>query len=241
VKVETLNPPYSIESFHDGGLYEFSMLPPLTQTNLFLRIGIADGMYIKVPSERGFEDYRKFVKLGQSGQDELRPLEPAERFERLKETLASLPDLEPLTSIGTELAHYVAIHKLQYERLVRQDAVRIPLTRFATLQTKRWGFVRKIEPAFFQERIAGTTLWNMFDFEKLNIKPQWRTSVPAISAQLAKLLNNGLERHIDWNIQNFVFDEAASQLFYVDLKPTTFVAKQSNEQNLRGIRQYYLV
>jgi hypothetical protein len=38
-----------------------------------------------------------------------------------------------------------------------------------------------------------------------------------------------------------VFDEAAGQLFYVDLKPTTFVARQSNEQNLDGIRRYFLV
>ena len=51
----------------------------------------------------------------------------------------------------------------------------------------------------------------------------------------------GARSHIDWNIKNFVFDEAAGQLYYVDLKPTIFVARQSNGQNLEGIRRYYLV
>ncbi len=46
--------------------------------------------------------------------------------------------------------------------------------------------------------------------------------------------------HIDWNIQNFVFREKDARLFYVDMKPTTFVAKESNEQNLKGIRDYFV-
>ena len=44
-------------------------------------------------------------------------------------------------------------------------------------------------------------------------------SLPAISARLSSLLDSGLQHHIDWNIQNFVFDELTGQLFYVDLKP----------------------
>jgi hypothetical protein len=119
--------------------------------------------------------------------------------------------------------------------------VRIPRARFGTLQRKGWGFLRTFEPALFQERICGTTLWNMFDFQTLAVKPPWRPFVPTISTQLSNLLDSGLLHHIDWNIQNFVFDEAAGHLFYVDLKPTTFVAKHSNEHNLRGIRQYYVV
>jgi hypothetical protein len=240
VKVETVKPPFSIDRFRDGGSYELAV-PPLIQTNLFLRVGLVDQLYVKVPSERGLHDYRKFVKFGEVGPEELRPLEESERFERLAKTLASLPDLERLTCIGSELAHYLAIHKLQYERLRRQDAVKIPRAKFGTLQIKGWGPFRKFEPAFFQERICGTTLWNMFDFEALTVMPQWRPFLSTISGQLSRLLAGGFERHIDWNIQNFVFDEVAGHLFYVDLKPTTFVAKQSNEHNLSGIRQYYFV
>lgn len=240
LKVEVVQHPLSIDCFRDGGGYALPVLP-LTQTNLFMKVGWVDQLYIKVPSERGLEDYRRYVKLAQRGPNDIRRLEEAERFERLTETLATLPDLAPLTSIGSELAHYVAVHKLQYDRLRRQNAVKIPRARFGTIQRKGWGFFRSFEPALFQERISGTTLWNMFDFEALVVMPQWRPFVSTISAQLSRLLDSGLRDHIDWNIQNFVFDEAAGQLFYVDLKPTPFVAKQSNEQNLEGIRRYYIV
>jgi len=240
LKVEALQHPLSIDRFHDGGGYTFP-IPPLVQTNLFLKIACVDQLYIKVPSERGLADYRKFVKHAQTGPEDIRPLEEQERFERLQETLITLPDLAPLTSVSTELAHYVAVHKLQYERLRKQDAVKIPKAKFGTLQFKGRGFFRRFEPALFQERIGGTTLWSMFDFEALAVMPRWRPFLSTISAQLSALLDSGLELQIDWNIQNFVFEEAEGHLFYVDLKPTTFVAKQSNEDNLRGIRKYFLV
>jgi hypothetical protein len=240
VKVESPKHPLSIDCFRDGCAYEFST-PPLTQTNLFLKIGRVDELYIKVPTDRGLDDYRRFVKLAQTGPEDVRPLEEAERFERLKDTLRSLPELDPLTSISSELAHYLAIHKLQYERLRGQKAVKVPRARFGTLRRKGRGFFRTYEPALFQERICGTTLWNMFDFQTLTVMPRWRPFVSVISTQLSELLVSGLLHHIDWNIQNFVFDEEASHLFYVDLKPTIFVAKQGNEQNLQGIRQYYIL
>jgi hypothetical protein len=239
LKVEVLEYPLSIDCFRDGGAYVLPS-PPLTQTNLFMKVGCVGELYIKVPSERGLEDYRKFVKLAQRGSDDIRGLEEAERFERLRQMLEALPDLAPLASIGSELAHYVAIHKLQYERLQRQSAVRIPRARFGTIQRKGWGPFRSFEPALFQERIGGATLWSMFDFDALTVIPRWRPAVRTISVQLSNLLDSGLRDHIDWNIKNFVFDEAAGQLFYVDLKPTTFVARQSNEQNLEGIHRYFL-
>jgi len=46
--------------------------------------------------------------------------------------------------------------------------------------------------------------------------------------------------HIDWNIKNFVFEETAERVFYVDMKPTTLLARQTNEQNLRSIRDYFI-
>jgi hypothetical protein len=52
--------------------------------------------------------------------------------------------------------------------------------------------------------------------------------------------DSNLVNHVDWNIQNFVFREPDQRLFYVDLKPTTFVAIQSNEHNLKGIREYFV-
>ena len=240
IRVEALSAPFLIDRIHDGGAYALPEAPALTQTNLFLKIACLDRLYVKVPSQRGFDDYRKFVKLAEANRADVRSLEDAERFENLAAALGSVPDLGPLTGISSELAHYAVVHKLQHERLQTQDAVKIPRARFGARQSKGWGFFRSYEPAMFQEKVSGTTLWDMFDFEALAVRPEWQLFAPLISTRLASLLDSGLLHHIDWNIQNFVFDKEAGELFYVDLKPTTFVAKESNERNLAGIRRYYI-
>ncbi len=56
----------------------------------------------------------------------------------------------------------------------------------------------------------------MFDFSALEVTKRWWPFLPAISAQLARLLDSALLTHIDWNIQNFVFRESDERLFYVD-------------------------
>jgi hypothetical protein len=240
LKVEAFERPLSIRSVRDGGLY---LVPEASfvQTNLFLKIVCVENVYLKVPSERGIEDYRRFIKGEESVSGELRPLEDAERFSRLHETLESFPELKPLTRISSDLAHYVAVHKLQYERLRKQTAVQIPEARFGALCSVRHKILRRFEPLMLQARIPGTTLWKMFDFSALQVLPAWRPFLPTISARLSELLSSPLVNHIDWNIQNFVFDETAESLFYVDLKPTTFISRVSNEHNLKGIRDYFVV
>jgi hypothetical protein len=146
-----------------------------------------------------------------------------------------------LTRISSELAHYLAVHKLQYERLRKQAAVQIPEARFGALCSVRHKILRRFEPLMLQARIPGTTLWKMFDFSALRVLPAWRPFLPAISARLSELLTSPVVNHIDWNIQNFVFDETTESLFYVDLKPTTFISRASNEHNLKGIRDYFVV
>jgi hypothetical protein len=240
VKVEPFERPLSIRSIRDGGLY---LVPEASfiQTNLFLKIACVENVYLKVPSERGIEDYRRFIQGEESTSGELRPREDAERFSRLRETLATFPELKPLTRISSELAHYLAVHKLQYVRLRKQAAVQIPEARFGALCSVRHKILRRFEPLMLQARIPGTTLWKMFDFSALRVLPAWRPFLPIISGRLSELLSSQLVNHIDWNIQNFVFEETTESLFYVDLKPTTFISKASNEHNLKGIRDYFVV
>jgi hypothetical protein len=240
LKIEPFERPLSIRSVRDGGLY---LLPEASfvQTNLFLKIACVENVYLKLPSERGIEDYRRFIKGEESVSGELRPREDAERFSQLRDTLASFPELKPLTRINSELAHYLTVHKLQYERLRKQTAVRIPEARFGALCSTHHKILRRFEPVMLQARVRGTTLWNMFDFSALRVLPAWRPFLPAISARLSELLNSPVVSHIDWNIQNFVFEETTGELSYVDLKPTTFISRASNEHNLQGIRDYFLV
>jgi hypothetical protein len=239
-RAEPIRRPLSVEMFRDGGRYQIDA-PHLVRTNLFLRVGRVDEVFVKVPSARGMGDYRKFVKLAHSCPQDIRRVEESERFENVATTLQAYPGLKQLIAVDAEVAHYLGVHKLQYERLRGQTAVEIPRARFGLLRSNARKFFRSYEPALFQERIRGTPLWSMFDFSTERILARWEPFLSIISAQLSELLDAGLINHIDWNIKNFVFDEEEQRLFYVDLKPTTFIAKNSNEQNLDGIRQYFLL
>ncbi|HML18894.1 MAG TPA: hypothetical protein VK419_17805 [Bryobacteraceae bacterium] len=238
MKIETLRSPLSIDRVRDGGFYALPPAP-LVQTNLFLKIGRVDELFLKVPSERGFEDYRKFIREGLIGPESLRPLEEQERFEKLDAAL-DRSGLRPALAAGADIAHYLAVHAIQYERLKAQTAVGVPRVRFAVSRRRRLGILSRYEPVMFQERIAGTTLWEMFDFDALRVKSQWRPFLAGIAAQLQALMD-AMANHIDWNIQNFVFEPMRRRVFYVDLKPTVFLAGQSNELNVKGIRDYFLV
>jgi hypothetical protein len=235
--VEALRRPLSIAAVRDGGVYALK-LEPLPQTGLFLKVGRIDDVFVKMPSKQGLEDYRKYVRLGHSTSADIRAIEDSERFEGLDSTLQRFPEFLQLGTANREVVHYLAVHRIQYERLQTIAAVNIPAARFALLRSGR--LIRKLEPVFFQERVEGTTLWEMFDFSALEVTKRWWPFLPAISAQLVKLLDSDLLTHIDWNIQNFVFRETDQRLFYVDMKPTTFVATQSNEHNLKGIREYFV-
>ena len=143
MKVEALERPLSIRSVRDGGLY-LAPEASFVQTNLFLKIACVENVYLKLPSERGIEDYRRFIQGEESASMMLRSLEDAERFARLRKTLESFPELKPLTRISSELAHYLAVHKLQYERLRKQTAVQIPEARFGALCSVRHKILQEI-------------------------------------------------------------------------------------------------
>ena len=84
LKVVALQHPLSIDCFRDGGGYAVQV-PPLTQTNLFMKVGWVDELYIKVPS--GTRAGR-LPEIRQAGTERARghpAVEEAERFERLAE------------------------------------------------------------------------------------------------------------------------------------------------------------
>ena len=239
MKAEVLERPFSIHSARDGGLYRWPLLD-FEQTNLFLKIAHEDGLYVKTPSERGLADYRKFIKHGESNPVEIRPIEDLECYENLDRTLRRL-GLDELSRFPSECAHYLAVHKLQYDRLRTQASVRIPRLRFGVFRSTRWGVFHDLAPALFQERVRGTTLWHMYDFAALRVASRWEPYVPWIARQLSGLLHSHLVNHVDWNIQNFIFNKDDERVYYVDLKPSLFISRESNEQNLEGIRNYFLV
>ena len=221
----------------DGGVYSLD-LDPLPQTGIFFKVGRVDDVFVKMPSREGLGDFRKYVRLAQSTSSDIRALEDRERFEQLDSTLRQFPEFLQIGAVDRNVLHYLVVHRIQHERLRNNAAVNVPAARFALLRSGR--VFHKLEPIFFQECVEGTTLWEMFDYAALEVTRPWWPFLPAISTQLAKLLDSDLVNHVDWNIQNFVFRRSDERLFYVDLKPTTFVAMQSNEKNLKGIREYFV-
>jgi len=239
----------TLDLIQDGGSYR---LPPdyrPEQTNLFFHVGRAGQLFVKVPTGRGLADYRTFIRDAQTTEADIRPLEDAERFEHLPATLQRVPGLAPIADTDPECAHYLAVHWLQYDRLRTPGLIGIPEARFATinaadaivLNVARPGSQgRDLTPAIFQQRVPGATLWDMFDFEGLRLRASWLSFKSTIAAQLSALLESHLVDHIDWNIRNFVFHGAEQRLYYVDSKPTMFVARASNDLNLSGIRTHFL-
>jgi hypothetical protein len=185
LNVEALRRPLSIDAVRDGGVYTLR-LEPLPQTGVYLKVGRIDDVFVKMPSQQGLDDYQKYVKLAQSTSADIRALEDSERFEELDSTLKRFPELRRLGAADRETVHYLVVHRIQYERLRAEAAVNVPAVRFALLRSGR--LIRKLEPVFFQERVEGTTLWEMFDFSALEVTKRWWPFLPAISAQLSRLL-----------------------------------------------------
>jgi hypothetical protein len=235
--VEELRRPLSIDRVRDGGIYSLRAEPSV-QTNLFFKVRRVDDVFLKAPSARGLQDYRHFVKRGLSTREDVRPLAHVERFEQLEVMLERFPEFRRLKKVKAEILHYLVVHKVQYERLSDERTLNVPRARFGMLRSNR--FFRRFEPALFQERIPGPTLWEMFDFAALAIHSRWRPFLPAIAEQLSRIFDSNVVNHIDWNIRNFVFHESDQRLYYVDLKPTTFIATRGNEHNVRGLRKYFI-
>lgn len=238
MQVEALRRPLSVWNIRDGGVYALPKIP-FTQTNLFLKIACLDELFVKVPSERGIQDYRKFIKLAEPNPLDIRSLEKGEEFEGLSQTLDNL-GWQSLASLDPEVGHYLAVHKLQYERLRAARSIEIPEAKFGLVQRTRLGLFPRVTPALFQERVEGRTLWEMYDFAALRVASRWRPFLPMISAKLSELLSSKLVNHIDWNIKNFVFNGTTQRLAYVDLKPSILISKDGNEHNLKGIRDYFI-
>src|SRR3972149_11736609 len=144
MKAEKLARTLFIGRVREGGVYS-RPAAPLVQTNLFFRIGCLDGVFLKVPSARGLDDYRTFVKRAQSTCADVRPVEEVERFERLASILEHYPGLAPLGAARPEVAHYLLVHPLQYERLRAERAIGIPGAPVGVLREGR--VFRSLVPA----------------------------------------------------------------------------------------------
>lgn len=229
--ITTLQSPLDIDQFRDGESYSVPGLN-FVQTNLFFEIAFADGVVVKRPSQRGRDDFEKYVRNEQKDWDDVRGVEDPERFANLSSLCSRFPDIGRVAGASSlDDAHYLLVHKLQHERLKGTDLLFVPTTRFVMLDSG---------PAIAQEKVTGTSLWQMYDHIEGVLQPRWKPLLPVLSQRLGGLLGSDLRDHLNWNIKNLIYDDSHQRLYYVDCTPSVLFARSANEHNIRGVREVFV-
>ncbi len=235
-----MDSPLTLGSISDGKGYIIPALT-LTQPNLFTRIGESGEVIIKVPSKLGLKDFKKFVKTEIADPQDIRSIEPLERFTNLDQALVKFSEFTSTReAFGDDIAHFLAVHRMQYERLKTANLIRVPETRFVVLAWKEGSGEMRHSPAIVQEKVPGVALWDMVNRWSGKFKPQYADLRDKIRDQLLPLINSDISIHIDWNIKNFVWNPSENRLYYVDSKPSLMASKSSVEHNLASVREVFI-
>ena len=233
--------PISLDQFNDGHIY---VLPELSfiQSHLFSKIAFTDLLVIKLPSSRGFSDYRKYIKHEKPDPDDIRRNEDHEKYASLDNTLREFPEFRQAHGeCGVDNTHYLIVHKLQYRRLREAGLIAVPESRFVMVSQPFLRFFSRMIPAIIQQRVSGTSLWDMYDFDADELRAEWRPHLPGISNQLKALMDSPLLNHINWNIENLIFNRSTEQIYYVDSKPSTMFSRSHNQHNINGIKDVFII
>jgi len=239
-KLSELPSPLRLSDLTDGVGYRVPSLN-LSQPNLFTRLGSLGELIVKVPSDRGRTDFAKFVKRGVTDPEDIRANEELERFENLEQALHRFSSFAiTRASFGDDVAHFLLVHRLQLARLEAAGLVSLPQTRFVVLGCSRWLFGMYLTPAIVQERIRGIRLFDVVEPMEGVFLSQYSHLKSQLKGKLQPLVDSKISIHIDWNIQNFIWQEATERLYYVDSKPTTMASKFSVDHNLSSLRETFL-
>ena len=241
--------PCDAASFHDGSLYAFPDAASWRDTS-YSRVAVVDRAVIKIASGYGESEYVKFVVEETPDDDAIRANESLERFGNLAALIGVYPAFRACSdAYGDKNTHWLLIHKLQFERLQKLARTSIPDARFVFLSRKRFLLSPAIRPALLQERVYGTSLWDMIDHEGIAaigghsqsfVKEEFRSYLRDIAEQLAPFAEPRTANHINWYIPNFIFNPESRILFYIDMKPSNIFGRWRNEQNLRNLRRDFL-
>jgi hypothetical protein len=240
---EQISRPSRVSSFQDGRIYEYPDAS-FTATHLFSLTAKVDDVILKLPSDFGWGEFVRFVRDGQTSPRGVRTNERLERLSSYRELLAAHPGYSSIhDSCGERVTHFILVHKLQYERLRQQSIVEIPESRFVVLRAMRKRlFFRSYDwiPTVAQQCVTGNSLWDMFDHDSQQLRSDCARYLPALAPRLSGLLASPLAHHINWNIDNFIYDTRGDRLHYVDSKPTTVIDAVIDERNRRYLREEFI-
>ena len=218
--------PLTINHFSNNE--EFN-LPPVkrSKTGLFFKIGVIDEVYIKAPTFRAYRRFRQYFMNKKNIQKR------AEAYNDEIIKITGNPDIVRPKTINETRRYMTWVHIAHYNRLCGVSPGIVPKTYagFEARSIRSGRFFLK--PLIIQERVNGTRLWNMFaDVDNSRAPLRWYSQekpyVPNILLQIEPLRYSN---DIDWNIQNFIYDQDKNELHYVDSKPALYVNPRSNEHN----------
>lgn len=225
----------TIAALTDGATYDLPKLN-FTTPNVFSSLAFTDSLVVKRTENAWLEDFHRYVKKGESG-DDVRSATSEERD--VNGLLQRFPEFRSASLQHADHAHFLMVHRLQHERFRQAKAIRVPQSRFIIAQTRRFWFSEQILPVIVQERVAGTPLLEMVEERVDAIIPQWVKFLPKINPRLRELLASDLKNHINWFIRNFLYDPDNDVLWYVDSKPSCLFARIGNEQNIQGLHDIF--
>lgn len=239
--VTPIAPMADISSIADGSVYELSRLTFQTP-NVFTSLAFTESLVVKLPTRAWKDDFALYVQRGESPLSGYPCVRLADAEERnVENLLAQFPDFRGIHAQNVIDAHFLLVHKLQYERLCRASkrTIRIPQSRFIIALKRTLLFFSTRSPAVIQERVAGTPLLEMVEDHVDAIIPKWQPFLPKINPRLHELLSSDLTNHLNWYIRNFIYDPKTDILWYVDPKPTCLFAGYGNERNIQGLHNVF--
>ncbi len=242
MKARTAKP---VSAYRDGRVYSWPRSLEFTETH-YTRVAFGDGLAFKMPTRHALSEYERFVVREEIDSDAIRRNERIERPCNFCELIARFPDFRNCSqSAGSTMTHWLALHRLQYARLLElpEGGFRIPEARFVFL-SRRTAFGRKVTmPCLVQECATGIDLSDMLataDDEYGNeqvsyVRSEYEPHLPAIGESIRTIAESQWTDHINWYIRNFFFSPATGTLAYIDLKPSTIFGRHRNDLNLNAL------
>ena len=226
----------TITDIKDGEVYKFNRLKFKKTGNVFSQIAITHSLVIKKPIYVWIRNFHRHIIQDQH-ENTVRPASKEEK--NVITLLNKFPEFKIIYNINSEYAHFLMVHKLQYQRIKKASDIRIPQSRFIFLIEHSHFFTNKLYPIIINEKINGTPLIDMFDQDRSCIKSQYLQFLQLINPVLRNLIKSTFRNHFNWYIGNFLYDLNTKIMSYVDPKPSCIFMLRENEQNIQGLGKIF--
>ncbi len=231
--IALINELSNITDIKDGVTYELSKLKFQNTGNVFSQIAYTRSLVIKKPRYAWMRNFRYSVI--DPFYDGVRVANAMER--NIVALLDEFPEFDVIQN--SKHAHFLMVHKLQYQRINETTNIQIPTSRFILVIGHSFLLKKKLYPVIVQEKVKGIPLIEMFNQNTESIKPQYIEFLPTINPILRDLMESRLRDQFNWYIGNFLYNPDTKVISYVDPKPSCLFSEAENEQNIQGLRKVF--